>query len=68
MQHNPFTNQVFEKCFDLFGFILESVSHSLPHFERCADDTASHDGPDILDQNPSVYLIHQDLSIKQDGF
>lgn len=57
------THQIFKESFQLFGLILQTESHPLPHLGGCADDPSPHDGSDILYQDAPVHLTHQRLSI-----
>lgn len=56
------SHQVFKESFQLFGLILQTERHPLPHFRGRANDPSTHDGPDILHQDPPVHLPDQRLS------
>lgn len=56
------THQVFEEPLQLLGLILQAERHPLPHFGGCADQPSSHDGSNVLHQDPPVHLAHQRLA------
>lgn len=57
------TYQVLKEPFQLFGFILQTESHPLPHLGWRANDPSPHDGSDVLHQDSPVHLTHQRLSV-----